>query len=54
MLQTFQDYTQYKKERQSVQRQPICIDDADHGYIIDETERRDHIEYEVQIHNGET
>ena len=34
-------------------RQLICIADADHYSIIDKIERRDHIEYERQIHNDD-
>ena len=34
-------------------RQPVCIYDADHDYILDEIERRDHIEYERKIHNDD-
>ena len=42
-----------KQARQDVQRQQICIYDTDHDYIIDKIERRDHIEYEKQIHNDD-
>ena len=42
-----------KQVRQAVQRQPICIADADHDYILDKIERRDNIEYEIQIHNDD-
>ena len=34
-----------------MQIQPICIADADHDYILNEVERRDHIDYERQIYN---
>ena len=34
-------------------RQQSCIADADHDYVLDENERRDHIEYERQIHNDD-
>ena len=42
-----------KKPRQSVQRQPICISDAGHDYILDEIERCDNIEYEIHMHNDD-
>ena len=42
-----------KKARQAVQRQPIFIADAYHGYILDEIERCDHIDYEGKIHNDD-
>ena len=40
-----------KQARQAVHRQPFHISDADHYYILDEIQRRDHIKYEIQIHN---
>ena len=50
MLQTFPGVYTIKKALQAVQRQPICISDAGHDYILDEIEHRYHIEYERQIH----
>ena len=44
---------QLKKLCRDFQRQPICIDDAYHDYIIDEIERRDNIGYERKIHNDD-
>ena len=40
--------TRYKKLHQDVQRQPICIADTDHEYIIDKIEICDHIEYKIK------
>ena len=37
-----------KQARKSVQRHTICISDAYHGYILDEIERRYHIEYKIK------
>ena len=51
MLQTFPVVYAIKKAQQSVQRQPICIADADHYYIIYEIEHLDHIEYEIRMNN---
>ena len=42
-----------KQARQAVWRQLICIPDADHDCIIDEIERRGHIDHERQIHNDD-
>ena len=36
-----------------MQRQPIFIADAYHDYILNEIERWDNIEYEIQIHNDD-
>ena len=36
-----------------MQRQPIYIADTDHDYGLYEIERRDHIEYERKIQNGD-
>ena len=39
------------KTVQAVQIQPICIANVDHDYILDEVERRDHIDHERKINN---
>ena len=48
-----QEYMQLKKACQSVQIQPICIADADHDYILNEIELRDHIYYKRQVYNDD-
>ena len=53
MLHTFPGLYEIKKSRHAVQRQPICIDDAIHDYIIDEIDCRGDIEYERQKHNDD-
>ena len=35
------------------EKQPICIDDLYHDYILYEIKWHDHIEYEGQIHNDD-
>ena len=42
-----------KQACQDLQRQKICISDADHDYTLDKIEQHDHIEYVIKIHNGD-
>ena len=37
------------QSRQDFQRHTICLTDSDHGYFIDEIERKDKIGYEKYI-----
>ena len=42
-----------KKARKAVQIHPIFISGAYQDYILDEIERRDKIEYEINLHHVE-
>ena len=42
-----------KQARKDINRQKNCITDADHDYILDVIERRDHIKYRIEIHNDD-
>ena len=35
--------------QKSISRQPICLTDADHDYILEEIGRRDKIEFEREV-----
>ena len=37
------------KGKKTISRQPICLNDADYDYIVEEIGRRDKIEFEREV-----